>query len=82
MTVPNNKTHISRYSYGSGSGTYSVGMDPRNFLTRNMNPYTEYITVELHEVLSSNKDRFNLGAVDMSNNSITALCLFIMPENT
>ena len=42
---------VRRYTYGYGSGTSSVGMDPYKFVTRKMTYEMEYIATELHEIL-------------------------------
>ena len=45
-----NEKHIHHYNYVSGSETSSVGMDPRHFITRRLNPSMEYTTNESHKI--------------------------------
>jgi len=54
-----------RYTYGSGSGTSSVGMDPLNFVTRKMSPEMQYIGRNLHQLLIKNRSFFNLDGVNL-----------------
>ena len=57
---------IRRYTYGYGSVTSSVGMDPYNFVPRKMNNEMEYIATELHEILLQNQKFRNLESIDLS----------------
>ena len=61
---------ISHYTYGYGSGTSSVGMDPYNFFTSKITNEMEYIPTELHEILLQNQNFLNLESPDFSQNSI------------
>ena len=42
-----------RYTYGSGTGISSVGMDPSNFVTRPFTPSLDIIARELHLLINS-----------------------------
>ena len=67
VDVINESNHfIKRYTYGYGSGTSSVGIDPFNFVTRKMTKEMEYIGTELHEILSKNQKFLNLESADLS----------------
>ena len=47
---------------------FLVGMDPRKCVPRRLTPSMAYVTNELHEILSSNKGRFNLQSIDTTKN--------------
>ena len=67
--VPSNEpldNEEKRQTYGSGSGTSSVGMDKYNFVTRRMTPGMEKLSLELRTFVICNKKYFNLENVDMS----------------
>ena len=49
-----------RYTYGSGSGSSSVGMDPLNFVTRPWNGLMYAMSHEIERILNSNKTYFKL----------------------
>ena len=53
------------YTYGFGSGTSSVGMDPLNFVTQSMSPEMQYIGSNLHQLLNRNRSFFNLDGVNL-----------------
>ena len=57
---------IRRYTYGYGSVTSSVGMEPYNFITRKITNEMEYIATELHEFLLHNKKFLNLESAGLS----------------
>ena len=57
---------IRRYTYGYGSDTPSVGIDPYNFVTRKMTYEMEYIATELYEILLHNKKFLKYESVDLS----------------
>ena len=61
------KNQIKRYTYGSGSGTSSVGMDKYNFVTRPMEPYMEKLSSDIHTFLTQNNKYYNLETVDMTH---------------
>ena len=70
---------VERYTYGSGTGTTSVGMDADNFVTRTMNQEMLEMSSYIYKMLCENKTIFNLKDVDMLKfHSITALYLSIM----
>ena len=56
---------VERYTYGSGTGTTSVGMDPDNFVTRTMNQEMLEMSSHIYKMLCENKNIFNLKDVDM-----------------
>ena len=60
------ENEVKRYTYGSGSGTSSVGMDKYNFVTREMTPSMQMLSSEIHKFLRNNKLLFNLETTDMS----------------
>ena len=57
---------VRRYTYGSGTGTSSVGMDPRNFVTRVMSEEMSYLSKELHDLLLKNRSYFKLQDANLS----------------
>lgn len=63
--IRRSKKFVRRFTYGFGSGTSSVGMDPYNFVTRRMSPEMQYIGTKLHELLQRNRVFFNLEGVDL-----------------
>ena len=56
---------VKRHTYGSGSGSSSVGMDPLNFVTRPWNTYTLAMSNEIQSILNENKKLFNLDDCNM-----------------
>ena len=56
---------LIRYTYGSGSGTSSVGMDPHNFVTRALNSKVIAMIDDIHDILHNNKELFNMTGVDI-----------------
>lgn len=56
----------SRFTYGSGTGTPSIGMDLNNIVTRLCTPSIETISYELHMLINSDKSLFNLECVNTS----------------
>ena len=56
---------VKRYTYGSGSGSSSVGMDPLNFVTRPWNTYILSMSNEIQCILNENKQFFNLDGCNM-----------------
>ena len=55
-----------RYTYGNGTGISSVGMDPSNFVTRPFSPSLHIIARELHLLINSNVQFFNLESLNTS----------------
>ena len=53
--IRRSKKFVRRYTYGFGSGTSSVGLDPYNFVTRRMSPEMQYIGTKLHELMKRNR---------------------------
>jgi len=60
-------TKSKRYTYGSGTGTTSVGMDSNNFVTRAMNKMMLDMADHIYRMLNSNKSLFNVQDLNMSN---------------
>ena len=54
-----------RYTYGSGSGTSSVGMDPHNFVTRALNSKMIAMIDDIHDMLRNNMELFDMTGVDI-----------------
>ena len=54
------KYGIPRYTYGSGTGTSTVGRDPNNFVTREMSEDMKTMSFELKQFLIKNKSYFKL----------------------
>ena len=54
-----------RYTYGSGSGTSSVGMDPHNFVTRALNSKMLAMIEDIHHILHNNSELLNMTGVDI-----------------
>ena len=65
VVIRQSDTFVCRFTYGFGSGTSSVGMDPTNFMTRKMTLEMNDIAVALHNMLLSNRQFFNLESVDL-----------------
>ena len=61
------KEKVARYTYGSGTGTISVGMDPDNFVTRSMNKEMLEMSSCIYKMLCENKKLFNLENVNMKH---------------
>ena len=57
---------LKRCTYGSGTGSSSVGMDPNNFVTRGFNEDLIAMTDDIHDLLCNNKRKFNMVGVDLS----------------
>ena len=54
--------------YGRGTGLSSIGMDPSNFVTRPFTSSLDIIASELHSLINSNIQFFNLESVNTSLN--------------
>ena len=69
---------VERYAYGSGTGTSTVGIDPNNFVTREMNEDMKLMCVELKELLTKNKSYFKLddANLDLPFNHCTVLLYY------
>ena len=69
---------VERYTYGSGTGTSTVGIDPNNFVTREMNEDMKLMCVELKELLTKNKSYFKLddANLDLPFNHCTVLLYY------
>ena len=57
---------IKRCTYGSGTGSSSVGMDPNNFVTRAFNNDLSSMSEHIHDMLCNNKKLFNMVGIDLS----------------
>ena len=64
--VENYGRNVERYTYGSGSGTSSVGMDPKNFVTRSISVEMDSMIDDIHGILCNNRKQFNLDGIDLS----------------
>ena len=64
--VANIDGKLKRCTYGSGTGSSSVGMDPNNFVTRAFNKDLISISNDIHDMLCNNKKLFNMVGVDLS----------------
>ena len=58
--------HSERYTYGSRSGTSSLGMDSHSLVTREIAPNMKYMAKDLHETTDENKELMNLAGVTLS----------------
>ena len=56
---------VKRYSYGSGSGTSSVGMDRYNFVTRPWNDWMSAMSYDIHWILNEHKEMFKVHNCNM-----------------
>ena len=57
---------VRRYTYGSGTGSSSVGMDPCNFVTRVMSEEMLALSKEVHNLLLKNRSYFKLEDANLS----------------
>ena len=67
MDIEEGVDMVKRYTYGSGSGTSSVGMDPHNFVTRPWNAWMLAMSEDIQSILNDNKKLFKLDNQDMDN---------------
>ena len=58
---------VARCTYGLGSGTSSVGMDPASFVTREINTGMKVMSDVLYEFLLQNRSHFNLDDANLSS---------------
>ena len=72
MNIIEGVDQVKRYTYGSGSGTSSVGMNPHNFVTRPWNAWMLGMSNDIQCILNDNKKLFKLDNCNMEKNSITA----------
>ena len=54
-----------RYTYGSGSDTSSVGMDPHNFVTRSLSDEMICMIEDIHKMLTTSNTLLNMEGVDL-----------------
>ena len=66
LEIGNCNNKFRRYTYGSGSGMTSVGMDPHNFVTRALSHEMITMINDLHEMLCNHRKDFNLDKCDLS----------------
>ena len=64
--MENSGPDVERYTYGSGSGTSSVGMDANFFVTRSISVEMDSMINDIHGILCNNRKQFNLDGVDLS----------------
>jgi len=81
LNVKDDVTHndcVERYTYGSGTGTSTVGIDPNNFVTREMTEEMKSMSIELKELLVNNKKYFKLddANLDLPFNHCTVLVYY------
>ena len=76
--VKDEKNGIDRYTYGSGTGTSTVGIDPNNFVTREMTEDMKLMSIELKKLLLKNKSYFKLddANLDLPFNHCTVLMYY------
>ena len=76
--VSTQNNSVERYTYGSGTGTSTVGINPNNFVTREMTEDMKSMSVELKELLMKNKSFFKLddANLDLPFNHCTALVYY------
>ena len=55
MNIEEEVDKVKCYTYGSGSGTSSVGMDPHNFVTRPWNAWMFAMSKDIQSILNDNK---------------------------
>ena len=65
MDIEEEVDKVKRCTYGSGSGTSSVGMDPHNFVTRPLNAWMLAMSKDIQSILNDNKKLFKLDNCDM-----------------
>lgn len=68
IDIENNENTVKRYTYGSGSGTSSVGMDPCNFVTRPFNNWLVHMSYSIKALLVKNSTLFKLDNCNMDAN--------------
>lgn len=59
MNIIEGVDQVKRYTYGSGSGTSSVGMDPLNFVTRPWNAWMLAMSHDIQCILNDQKNYSN-----------------------
>ena len=57
--------YVRRYSYGTGSGSNTLGIDGNKFMTKNFTHEIDTMAKELHTCLKNNRRKFNLQDVDL-----------------
>ena len=57
--------HSRRCTYGSGTCSSPVGMDPHNFVTKLFNKYMIAMTDDIHYMLCNDRKKFNMIGVDL-----------------
>ena len=59
-TKPCKDGYIYRYSYGTGTGSNTLGIDPTNFMTRPFSHEIDVMAKKVHEFVNRNRKRLNL----------------------
>ena len=57
---------VERYTYGSGSGTLSVDMDPQNFVTTSLSGEMNRMIDDIQKIWSDNWYLVNIYGIDLS----------------
>ena len=68
MDIEEQMYKVKRYTYGSGSGSSSVGMDSLNFVTRPWNSLMFAMSNDIQLILNENKSLFNLATCNLDRN--------------
>ena len=68
--VANIDGNLKRCTYGSGTVSSSVGMDPHNFVTRLLNKEMNEMKDDIHDLLCNNRNKFNMIGIDLSEKLI------------
>ena len=58
--------NVERYTYGSGSGTSSVSIDPHNYVNRSLSGGMMCMIEDLHKILTDNLTLLNMDGVDLT----------------
>ena len=58
--------YVQRYSYGTGVGVNSVGIDPSNLMTRELTNEMKDLSMELYNMLHHSRNKLNMDSVDLS----------------
>ena len=58
---------VCRYTYGSGTGTSSVGMDPKNFITRKMTEAMECMSKDIYTYIKSHRSELDLDNANLES---------------
>ena len=64
-TKPCKDGYIYRYSYGTGSGSNTLGIDPTNFMTRPFSHEIDLMAKMVHQFVYRNRTGFNLDDAEL-----------------